>query len=326
MKYGFTLPGRGPLATPEKLGALAKKGEELGYDTVLTGDHILVPRKIASPYPYTEGGEFPGAPSGESMEQLTLLSFLAGQTSKIRLVTSVMIVPHRPPVLTAKILSTIDVLSQGRMNVGVGVGWLKEEFEALQTPPFEERGAITDEYIRAFKDLWTQDEPNFQGKYCQFSNITFLPKPVQKPHPPIWVGGESRRAIRRAAELGDAWQPIANSSSSPLTTPEQLAEGIGRLGRYVERAGRPPGSVEIVCRMPGYNLKSGDSGSSDAAGRDRPVFNGTADEIASDIRRYEEMGVGHLVASFVPVAHLANSTEEMLSDMEEFANRVVPKV
>ncbi len=95
MKYGFTLPGRGPLATPERLGALAKKGEELGYDTVLTGDHILVPRKIASPYPYTEGGEFPGAPSGESMEQLTLLSFLAGQTSKIRLVTSVIIVPHR---------------------------------------------------------------------------------------------------------------------------------------------------------------------------------------------------------------------------------------
>lgn len=326
MKYGLMLPSRGPLARPESLSSIAKRAEELGYHVLMFPDHIVMPMHTDSQYPYSESGIFPGTDNNETMEQLTTLAFLAGQTQSIRLVTSVMIVPHRPPVLTAKILSTIDVLSQGRMNVGVGVGWLKEEFEALQTPPFGERGAITDEYIRAFKELWTQDEPNFQGKYCQFSNITFLPKPVQKPHPPIWVGGESRRAIRRAAELGDAWQPIANSSSSPLTTPEQLAEGIGRLGRYVERAGRPPGSVEIVCRMPGYNLKSGDSGSSGAAGRDRPVFNGTADEIASDIRRYEEMGVGHLVASFVPVAHLANSTEEMLSDMEEFANRVVPKV
>ena len=136
------------------------------------------------------------------------------------------------------------------------------------------------------------------------------------------MGGESRRAIRRAAELGDGWQPIANNSSFPLTTPEQLAEGIKRLGTYLARAGRPTGSVEIVCRMPGYSLKPNGSRSS----AHRSVFVGTADELASDIRRYGEMGVGHLVASFVPVAHLANSTEEMLSDMEEFANRVWPRV
>ena len=322
MKYGIMLPSRGPLARPDSLSAIARRAEELGYHIMMFPDHIVLPRQTGSQYPYSESGVFPGTDNNETMEQLTTLAFLAGQTKTIRLVTSVMIVPHRSPVVTAKVLSTIDVLSQGRITVGVGVGWLKEEFEALQTPPFEDRGAITDEYIRAFKELWTQDEPSFQGKYCQFSNISFLPKPVQKPHPPIWVGGESRRAIRRAAELGDGWQPIANNSSFPLSTPEQLAEGIKRLSIYVERAGRPPRSVEIVCRMPGYSLKPNDN----RPYPDRSVFNGTADEIASDIRRYAKMGVGHLVASFVPVAHLANSTEEMLSDMEEFANRVWPRV
>ena len=122
MKYGFTLPGRGPLAAPENLGVIARKGEELGFDALLTGDHILVPRHISSVYPYTESGEFPGSGSGESMEQITLLSYIAGQTSKIRLVTSVLIVPHRNPLIAAKALATLDVLSGGRLVVGVGVG------------------------------------------------------------------------------------------------------------------------------------------------------------------------------------------------------------
>ena len=168
MKYGFTLPGRGHLGTPERLGIIARKGEEFGFDTLLTGDHILVPKNISSVYPYTEGGEFPGSGSGESMEQITLLSYIAGQTSKIRLVTSVLIVPHRNPLIAAKSLATLDLLSEGRLVVGVGVGWMREEFQALGLPPFEERGAVTDEYIRAFKVLWTEDDPHFQGKYISF--------------------------------------------------------------------------------------------------------------------------------------------------------------
>ena len=155
MKYGLTVPNRGPLATPDTLGTLARRGEELGFDSIQTGDHIVVPKSISSPYPYSPGGEFPGAANGEAMEQLTLLSFLAGQTQRIRLVTSVIIVPHRNPLVAAKVLATLDVLSKGRVIVGVGAGWMKEEFEALGLPPFEERGAVTDEYIRAFKELWT---------------------------------------------------------------------------------------------------------------------------------------------------------------------------
>ena len=323
MKYGIMLPSRGDLALPDNIIPIARKADELGFAVMLFPDHIVLPNDVDSPYPYTQSGIFPATDTNEATDQLTMLAFLAGQTESIRLVTSVMIVPHRPPVLTAKILSTIDVLSKGRLNVGVGVGWLQKEFEALQTPPFEERGAVTDEYIRIFKELWTSESPSFEGKYCSFSDLSFLPKPVQKPHPPIWVGGESRRAIRRAAELGDGWQPIGTNNRFPLADPEQLVAAMQRLDRYVERAGRPHGSVEVICRMHGYNLEANGGGPDSP---DRPAFTGSAGQIASDIRRYEDMGVSHLIAAFVPVAQLASSQEEMMRDMEELADQVWPKV
>lgn len=323
MKYGIMLPSRGDLARPENIIPIAQKAEGLGFAVMMFPDHVVLPNEVDSPYPYTRSGVFPGTDNNEAMEQLTVLSFLAGQTESIRLVTSVMIVPHRPPVLTAKVLSTLDVLSKGRLTVGVGVGWLQKEFETLQTPPFEERGAVTDEYIRIFRELWTSDSPGFDGRYCSFSDISFLPKPVQKPHPPIWVGGESRRAMRRAAELGDGWQPIGTNNRHPLANPEQLSAAITRLDGYVERAGRPQGSVEVVCRMHGYSLETNGDRYDSA---DRPVFAGSAAQIASDIRRYEDMGVSHLIASFGPVAQIASSREEMVQDMEELADQVWPKV
>ena len=323
MKYGIMLPSRGDLALPDNIIPIARKADELGFSVMLFPDHIVMPNDVDSPYPYTQSGIFPATDTNEATDQLTMLAFLAGQTESIRLVTSVMIVPHRPPVLTAKILSTIDVLSKGRLTVGVGVGWLQKEFAALQTPPFEERGAVTDEYIRIFKELWTSESPSFDGTYCSFSDLSFLPKPVQKPHPPIWVGGESRRALRRAAELGDGWQPIGTNNQFPLADSDQLVAAMQRLDRYVGRAGRPQGSVEVICRMHGYSLETG-GGGPDSSGR--PTFTGGAGQIASDIRRYEDMGVSHLIAAFVPVAQLASSQEEMMRDMEELADQVWPKV
>ena len=317
MKYGFTLPGRGPLATPERLGAIARKGEELGYDALYTGDHILVPRNIASPYPYTESGEFPGSPSGESMEQLTLLAFLAGQTARIRLVASVIIVPHRNPLVAAKALATLDVLSGGRLVVGVGVGWMREEFEALGLPPFEERGAVTDEYIRAYKELWTSDDPTFQGKYVSFDNISFLPKPVQKPHPPIWVGGESRPALRRTAELADGWYPLGSNPTYPMGTPQQLKAGLERLASYARSFNRDPAEIEIIYRTHEFRLGGG------GAAGDRQPFVGDADQIAADIRTYQEMGVGALVFDFV---RQTQDMTQVLERMEEFAAQVWPLV
>ena len=322
MKYGFTLPGRGPLATPDNLAAITRRGEELGYHFVLFGDHIVVPRQIASPYPYTETGEFPGSASGEAMEQLTVLAFLAGQTQTIRLVTSVIIVPHRNPLVAAKALATLDVLSKGRLVVGVGVGWMREEFEALGLPPFEERGAVTDEYIRAFKELWTSDDPSFEGKYCRFSNISFLPKPVQKPHPPIWVGGESRRALRRTAELGNGWYPISSNPQFPLGEPEQLAARLQQLAAYAKEVGRDPAEIDIIYRTPDYQLLNKDAIPSSSAGGRRP-FVGTAEEIAADIRRCEAMGVSSLV---LDLARLSRNLDDMLQHMEALATQVWPQV
>ena len=164
MEFGFGIPTRGPLATPDSMAKLAKAGEEMGFEIASVSDHIVIPRSIASRYPYNESGEFAGGPAGECLEQLTTLSFLAGQTSSIKLLTSVMVLPHRSPVLTAKILASIDVLSQGRLIVGCGVGWMREEFEAIGAPDFDERGAVGDEYIRAFKKRWTSDNPRFERK------------------------------------------------------------------------------------------------------------------------------------------------------------------
>jgi probable F420-dependent oxidoreductase len=322
MKYGLTLPGRGPLATPDNLGLIAKRAEALGYYMVLFGDHIVVPRHIASTYPYTDDGAFPGSGSGEAMEQLTVLAFLAGQTHTIRLVTSVIIVPHRPPLVAAKALATLDVLSKGRLIVGIGVGWMREEFEALGLPPFAERGAVTDEYLRAFKELWTSDHPTFEGQYCRFANLDFLPKPVQQPHPPIWVGGESRRALRRTAALANGWYPIGSNPQFPMSTPAQLATGIERLAAYTREAGRNPAELDIVYRTHDYTLHSNGHETAGASSHRQP-FVGTAAQIALDIRQYEALGVGYLVVDF---GRISRTLEEMLQHMETMATQVWPRV
>jgi alkanesulfonate monooxygenase SsuD/methylene tetrahydromethanopterin reductase-like flavin-dependent oxidoreductase (luciferase family) len=163
--------------------------------------------------PGTSSGQYYAAEesAGEYLEPLALLSFLAGITSSAKLLTAVMVLPNRPPILTAKMLATIDVLSKGRVIVGCGVGWMREEFEALGAPPFEERGAVSNEYIQAFRELWTHDTPTFEGKYCRFSNVTFAPKPVQKPRP----SGLAGRARRPCAERGAS--PTAGIPSGPMS-------------------------------------------------------------------------------------------------------------
>src|SRR5262245_41357724 len=205
MRYGFYLPTRGASATPEALAALLQGGEALGFDSVMIADHIVFPTAITSKYPYTVSGVFPG--QGDALDQLTLATFAAAKTRRLRLVTSVMIVPYRNPVLTAKMLATIDVPSGGRLTVGGGVGWRREESEALGAPDFDRRGAATDDYIAIYKALWTRSPVSFSGQFYRVAERRCEPLPLQKPHPPIWVGGHSPAAIRRAARLGDGWHP-----------------------------------------------------------------------------------------------------------------------
>ena len=318
MKYGFTIHGTGPLSKPEYLVALVKRGEELGYHSALLGDHIVVPNSVASHSPYSPDGSMPGLDKGDSLEQLTVLAFLAGQTQEIRLVTGVMVLPYRNPLVAAKVLATLDVLSHGRLTVGIGSGWMEEEFEALGCPPFSDRGAVTDEYIRMFKELWTSENPSYQGKYFQFSSVKFLPKPVQKPHPPIWVGGESPAALRRAATLGNGWYPLGSNNRFPFATPQDLADAIKRLSDLAQRAGRDLSEIEIIfLSTPHYLIEDGGKGGH----RERIPLTGSPEEIASDIRTYEKMGVSQL-----NIDVLSDTLDGALEQMESFATQVWPQV
>lgn len=317
MKYGFTLAGRGPFAQADAFVKIAKHGEDLGYNLLSIGDHIVVPHNITSTYPYSETGAWPGSASGEYHEQLTVLSFLAGQTQTIQLVTSVLIVPHRNPLVAAKQLATLDVLSKGRVVVGIGVGWMREEFEALGLPPFSERGLVTDEYLKIFKEVWTQDNPSFQGAYVQFDQLDFLPKPLQKPHPPIWVGGESGRALRRTARFANGWYPIAANPQFPLSGPDQFKAGLERLSSFAEIEGRSIDNFDIVYRVHNYRLHQNNDR------QERLPFTGTAEEIATDVRQFEELGTTHMVIDFTSASP---TLDDLLVQMEAFATQVLPLV
>src|SRR6266567_4298381 len=209
MQFGFGAPVSGPLSKPENLARVAVEGEAMGYDYATISDHVVIPRDIEAKYPYSDTGEFPGRAGGDRHEQLTAAAFIAGKTSRLRLVTSVTVVPHRPAVLQAKMLATIDVLSNGRLTFGIGAGWMKEEFQALRIPPFPERGAVTDEYLDAFRELWTKDDPRFEGRHVKFADILFDAKPGATRQK--WV---SPTASRAGASLCRTERTTANGGCS----------------------------------------------------------------------------------------------------------------
>ena len=306
MRYGFYLPTRGRTATPEDLEALVRRGEALGFTSVMIADHIVFPSVVTSKYPYTVSGVFPG--QGDALEQLALMAFIAGKTERLRLVTSVMILPYRNPVATAKTLATIDVLSRGRVTVGVGVGWLREEFEALGAADFDRRGAVSDEYLRIFKALWTESPVSFAGEFYRFEDVRCLPEPVQKPHPPIWIGGHSKAALRRVARLGDGWHPVG-ANPAVLLTPADLRRDLDELYRLTEAEGRDPSALTISYKAPLYDVSR-----PVAAGADRRPFSGSPDQIAEDIATYERLGVSELIFDF-----RSETSAESLERMERFA-------
>jgi len=306
MRYGFYLPTRGRTATPADLETLVRRGEALGFASVMIADHIVFPSVVTSKYPYTVSGVFPG--EGDALEQLALMAFIAGKTERLRLVTSVMILPYRNPVATAKTLATIDVLSRGRVTVGVGVGWLREEFEALGAADFDRRGAVSDEYLRIFKALWTESPVSFAGEFYRFDDVRCQPEPVQKPHPPIWIGGHSKAALRRVARLGDGWHPVGANPAVPLT-PADLRRDLDELYRLTEAEGRDPSALTISYKAPLY-----DASRPVAAGADRRPFSGSPDQIAEDIATYERLGVSELIFDF-----RSETLAESLERMERFA-------
>src|SRR5919108_987345 len=313
MKFGFYLPTRGHTATPEALETFVTRGEALGFHSVMIADHIVFPTEVRSKYPYTVSGAFPG--HGDALEQLTLMAFVAGITTRLRLVTSVMILPYRNPVLTAKMLASVDVLSRGRVTVGVGVGWLREEFEALNAPDFMRRGAVSNEYIQILKTLWTHDPATFSGEFYQFQALHCLPHPVQKPHPPIWIGGHSPAALRRAARYGDGWHPVGANPAVPLR-PSELEVALGDLKRLTEAAGRDPEALTISYKAPLYDVSLT---AERQAGLERRPFSGTTEQIVADIATYGRLGVSELIFDF-----RSEGQSESLERMEHFTTVIKP--
>ena len=245
------------------------------------------------------------------------MTWIAAKTSRIRLVAAVLVVPHRPAVLAAKMLATLDVLSGGRLVVGIGAGWLKTEFDAVVTTPFEERGAVTDEYIDTFRVLWSEAAPRFDGRYTKFDGIVLEPKPIQKPLP-IWVGGEAGPSLRRVARVGDAWYPIGSNNKHLLDTLPRLKAGIGRLRKAVAEAGRKPDSVGVSFRVKRY----GAAVPPKATDGERRLFSGSEADIIADFRALKEAGVTAIDVDFGGRPDAAAT----LAEMRRFREAVIEKI
>jgi len=224
------------MVRPEQLVPVARRAEELGFESVWVAEHLVFPTRIASQYPYAAAP--PINPATPLLDPLIVLAQVAAVTSTIRIGTNIYLLPLRHPLATARMGVTLDVLSGGRFSFGVGAGWLAEEFAAAGVD-FARRGALTRECVRALRALWTQDEVEFHGKAFSFGPVRFEPKPVQKPHPPILIGGESDAALKRAAELGDGWYGVKH-------TPESVGAVIAKLDAMRAAAGRADQPFEIT--------------------------------------------------------------------------------
>lgn len=233
MDIGCHLPTQGPVATRDALMTFAREAEKRDIASLWVSDHVIFPRKATGSYP---GGRFPHPPDKAYLEPVVALAAAAVCTSRARLGASVFILGHRHPVVMAKMLTSIDALSNGRLICGVGVGWWKEEIEILGAP-FHERGRQADEMLRVFKALWTEDNPSFAGEYFRFSDIGFAPKPVQKPYPPIWIGGSGPKlTLRVVAKHADVW-----NSNAP--TPADTHALVKILDEHCAKVGRDPATI-----------------------------------------------------------------------------------
>ena len=220
---------------PEQIAATGRVAEERGFHSLWCPEHVVLFREYASRYPYAPDGRIPGGAVG-LVDPFAALAFLAGQTRRLRLGTGVCLVPQRNPVYTAKAVADLDFLSGGRVDFGVGIGWLREEFEALGVP-WERRAERTRDYLALMRALWCEEHPRHAGEFHRLPDCVFGPKPVQKPHPPIVFGGNSEAALRRVAELGQGWYGHDLS-------PDALAPLLRRLDAQLAERGRAPGEVD----------------------------------------------------------------------------------
>ena len=288
MQTGFIAVGIGLMADPEVMSLAAETAEQAGFHSIWAPEHIVLLDQYASKYPYSPDGKFPSPTMQvEILDPFAALTFIAAQTKTIRVGTGICLVPERNPLTTAKEVATLDKLSGGRFDFGVGVGWLEEEFTALGVP-WARRAARTREYLQVMKKLWTEEETSFEGEFCSFPSVRSYPKPVQKPHPPIIFGGESEPALKRVGEVGDGWFGMNVSV-------DEAPAKIGRIKDYARAAGRDPDALQFAI-SPGLGV---------------PL---TRD----DIKRAQDAGVGQLIVGLFPADRQA-----VKDDIARLAEQVV---
>jgi probable F420-dependent oxidoreductase len=236
MKFGLMFSNVGPFGRPEGLTHLAQTAESVGIESLWTVEHVVVPKGYGSQYPYSQDGRMPGPEESPIPDPLVWLSYAAAVTKTIRLATGILILPQRHPVYVAKAVATLDQLSNGRVTLGIGIGWLEEEFEVLGIP-FAERAERTEEAAQALRSLWADGPSKFEGKHYRWPEVESNPKPVQRPGVPIVVGGHVAGAARRAARIGDGFFPVSA---------EHLQERIQDMRTECERIGRNPDEIEIT--------------------------------------------------------------------------------
>jgi probable F420-dependent oxidoreductase len=284
-------------ANPEAITAVAVRAEELGFDAILLNDHLIV------------DGTPRSAPWANTFDPLITLSYLAARTTRIRLGTSVLIMPYRNPIATAKQLATLDQLSGGRVIAGVGVGWSEAESDALGVP-FRERGARTTEYLRVWQACWGPDPITFRGRFFSFTDMRARPKPRQEPHPPIWIGGGSDGALRRTAEFAQIWQPM----QMPLEELGSRQSALQQACRQIGRSDVPPTRMSVRV---GFREGAGVPGSGE-----RLLGQGSVDQVVEDFRHLRAAGLDQFQINFMGCRSLSHLLESMALFMREVSPAV----
>ena len=304
MEFGLFLPVSGRSATRKTLREYAQLAEGLGFHQLWAAERIVIPWTIDTAYPYAEGATFIVPPDRPFLESLTVLAFLAGCTERMKLGVSVLVLPYRHPLHWAKVAATIDVLSEGRFTLGVGVGWMKEEFDALNAP-FAERGRVSDEQLQMLRGALTEERCTFDGKHYKFKDIAFNPKGFNRDRVPIWVGGEGLAAQRRAARYGDAWFPYFLR-----ITPEELSNRWANVRKQAEALGRDPSEIELNLNLPICVTE-------ESVPQVPGVLRGTPQQLAAAIEPLQKIGVRHLALQFM-VPHYP----ERLVQIQRFAEAI----
>jgi probable F420-dependent oxidoreductase len=278
MKLGFGLPIGGTAATPDRITMLAQHAEALGYHSLWVFQRLLCPVTPLNGYYGTPNEPWP-APFRSTFDPIITLAFIASKTERVRLGTSVLVAPFYSPIVLGKQLATLDVMCRGRLTVGLGIGWSKDEYDAAGAL-WSHRGERMDEFIQCLDAVWTQDEVSFKGVFYYVPSSRVEPKPVQKPRPPLLIGGYTEASFRRAGWLGDGY-------TGGNMAPDKIAHIVRCVREHAERAGRNPNDMIIASRG-SYRVTS------TPQGRQRSVFSGSLQDIRDDVRRYEDAGVSEV--------------------------------